>query len=122
MTAEPVIPAGGEDLAPDRSTARLFVAGNSAYSVVALASLRTVIQGMPATSAPDVIVIDVLQNPMAALEYRVYVTPTLVLTTPAGDAPAAKSTMIGDLSDGRKVSAFLARLLESDGVGPGSLG
>lgn len=112
MTVDTSDPKTGGSHAGSIATARLFVAGDSAYSVIALASLRSAIADLPVATAPEVIVIDMQQNPATGFEYRVFVTPTLILTTRGHDGAPLTSTMIGDLGDGRKIGAFLSRLLE----------
>ncbi len=76
---------------------KLYVAGNTASSMLALKTLNTILeqefQGVYALK-----VIDVLKNPQLAEEDKILATPTLAKIFPP---PVRK--IIGDLSDREKV-------------------
>ena len=76
---------------------KLYVAGNTPNSVIALKTLKTILEnefkGVYALK-----VIDVLKNPQLAEEDKILATPTLAKILPP---PVRK--IIGDLSDREKV-------------------
>ena len=85
----------------DKIRFRLFVAGSSPHSVLAVENLRRLCQ----EHLPDrheIEIVDVLRTPGAALENGVFVTPTLVRVALS---PAAR--MIGNLSQRDAVLAAM---------------
>ena len=86
---------------------RLFVAGNESNSLQARANLVRVcekhIQGRY-----KILIVDVLKDAAAAYQNSVLVTPTLILIK-----PLPKVTMLGNLSDTKRVLAAL-RLADDD--------
>ena len=72
---------------------RLYVAGKSPNSVRALANLRAICEGSLEDGCWELEVVDVFDNPMRAVEDRVFVTPTLLKLTP----PVLQ--IVGDLSE-----------------------
>ena len=85
---------------------KLYVAGNTPNSVIALRTLKNILekdfQGVYALK-----VIDVLKNPQLAEEDKILATPTLSKVLPP---PVRK--IIGDLSDREKVLIGLDLLYE----------
>lgn len=72
---------------------RLYVAGQAANSVLAVANLRAILSSMGAAAA-DLTIIDVFSRPDLATEDHVYVTPMLVRLS-----PPPKYRIIGSLTD-----------------------
>jgi circadian clock protein KaiB len=87
---------------PDsRLQLRLYVAGEAANSIAARTNLRRMLAGEdPSTYRLEVI--DCLEDPVRALEDGVLVTPTLIRA-----APPPAQTIIGSLSEARRVTAAL---------------
>lgn len=87
---------------------RLFVAGNESNSLQARTNLASAcekyIQGNY-----KIHVVDVLKDAAAAYRNNVLVTPTLVLIR-----PLPKVTVLGNLSDTRRLLASLRLLMASD--------
>ncbi len=63
---------------PPSLVLRLYIAGETPNSLLALANLRTLLKGHP----HDLEIIDVLAAPERALDDGVFVTPTLVRLSP----------------------------------------
>ena len=72
---------------------RLYVAGESPHSRRAISNLRSFI-GADVGDRYELEIIDVLETPDRAVADRVFLTPQLVIASPA---PAR--TLVGDLSD-----------------------
>ena len=75
---------------------KLFVAGQTAKSDMAIANLRAVFEmaGYPV----ELMIIDVLEQPELAEEFKILATPTLIKLSPL---PVRR--IIGDLSDEDKL-------------------
>jgi circadian clock protein KaiB len=80
---------------------RLYVAGTNVLSRRAQENLGALLAETPA-GAFELEVVDLLVEPERADEHRVLATPTLVRMSPP---PVRK--LIGDLSDGARVRAYL---------------
>jgi circadian clock protein KaiB len=72
---------------------RLYVAGDSPNSILAVGNLRAAIAHLP-TTAVSLQLIDVLIDPELGLQDGVLVTPTLIRV-----APAPERRVIGNLRD-----------------------
>lgn len=79
----------------------LFVVGQEANSMLAQQNLREICAAEPRFEF-DVQIIDVLEDYQAALEYKILVTPCLILTEPHPEA-----RVVGTLKDADKVRAAL---------------
>ncbi|WP_166805050.1 circadian clock KaiB family protein [Nitrosococcus wardiae] len=88
-----------EETSPRRL--RLYIAGETPNSVRAQKNLRQVLNQL-GRSCYTVEVIDVFKAPQRALEDRVIVTPTLLYC-----AVQPPRRLVGNLSDGRALEAFL---------------
>ncbi len=86
---------------------KLFVAGDGLDSTQASKNIERLCQ-THLEEAYELDVIDVLADPMAALENNAVITPMLLLV-----APSPRVTILGDLSDTHKVLAAL-RLSRED--------
>lgn len=80
---------------------RLFVAGESARSIRAAESLRSLIDSAIPGEA-EVTVIDVLQRPDLAEEFGILATPVVIR-----DLPLPQRRVVGDLSDPVRVADAL---------------
>lgn len=80
---------------------RLYIAGNAPNSARAQANLAVICQGLlPEQFHLDVV--DVLREPLRALEDQVFVTPVLRKVAPAPDVQ-----IVGDLGDHARVRQAL---------------
>jgi len=86
--------------------ARLYIAGDSAHSVIALENLHAALV-LLARPFPKVEVVDLQAVPLRALKDKVFVTPTLRLVGAESDDSSPSSAMVGDLSDHSRLVAFL---------------
>ena len=77
---------------------RLYIAGETPNSMLALANLRAALSNRPY----DLEVVDVLTAPERALDDDVFVTPTLVRVS-----PEPRRTIVGSLSQSTEVIARL---------------
>lgn len=85
-----------------RYVLKLYVAGNSSRSQLALQNLRRVCdEELPGQC--DLSIIDVLENPQAAEEERILATPTLVK-----ESPPPPRRILGDFSAVDKLLEGLA--------------
>lgn len=73
---------------------RLYIAGRTPNSVMALQTLETLLAGRQHTLE----VVDVLQSPERALDDGIFVTPTVVRLT-----PAPQVSVIGALGPGHQI-------------------
>jgi circadian clock protein KaiB len=80
---------------------RLFVTGQGGHSLTAISNLRAIGNRL-LDGKYDLEVIDVLENPAAAEEAKIAVTPTLIKET-----PLPRRRMFGDLSHTPRVLAGL---------------
>jgi circadian clock protein KaiB len=97
VTADLGNPLQGNGAAGDVLVMRLYIAGAAPNSLRAIENLKA----LCAAHFPErfsLEIVDVLREPLRALADSVLVTPTLVKL-----APGAKTRVIGDLSDERKV-------------------
>jgi circadian clock protein KaiB len=80
---------------------RLYVAGRAPHSTQALANLEAILEAYasPDTCRPEVV--DVLEEPLRALEDGIFVTPTLVAVSPCS------VRIVGTLNDREKVARLL---------------
>lgn len=92
-----------EAASPARPARRLllFVAGDEPNSIFARRNLGRLLESVE-EGPVEVEVVDVLRDGSTALEHRVLVTPTLIQLR-----PAPRATVIGNLSDLRRVRAVL---------------
>jgi circadian clock protein KaiB len=82
---------------------RLYVAGAAPNSLRAVDNLKAMCEAhFPGRCSLEIV--DVLKEPLRALSDEILVTPTLVKL-----APGARTRVIGDLSDERKVLSALSR-------------
>ena len=95
--AAPAAPAAASAADPERYHLRLYVAGQTAKSLTAVANLKRVCEQHLA-GRYDIEVIDLLQNPRLAAGDQILAIPTLVRTL-----PAPLKRIIGDLSNTDKV-------------------
>ena len=95
--AAPAAPAATPAADPERYHLRLYVAGQTAKSLAAVANLKRVCEQHLA-GRYDIEVIDLLQNPRLAAGDQILAIPTLVRTL-----PAPLKRIIGDLSNTDKV-------------------
>jgi hypothetical protein len=105
--------SSAETIAPgpipgERATAKLYVAGDSPQSALALANLRTAFETVPDENLPTLEVIDIYDSPLEAMGDGVIVTPTLIL-----DYLGTRRILFGELSDPQQTSAVLASLIRS---------
>jgi circadian clock protein KaiB len=82
---------------PDRWLLRLYVAGQTARSIAALANLKTLCEAHLA-GRYEIEVVDLFRNPQLAAGDQILAVPTLVRKLP----PPVKK-IIGDLSNERRV-------------------
>ncbi len=88
---------GSDDAASGHYRLRLYVAGQTAKSLAAVANLKRVCEDHLA-GRYDIEVIDLLQSPQLAAGDQILAIPTLVRRL-----PAPLKRIIGDLSDTEKV-------------------
>ena len=105
--AEPIMGATGEEGAGTRIVLRLYVAGSAPNSTRAHANLLGLLQRAGAHDY-DLEIIDGIRDPQRALQDGVLVTPTLLKLE-----PQPVETLIGTLSDARKVALTLG-LVDAD--------
>jgi circadian clock protein KaiB len=82
---------------------RLYVAVGAPNSVAAEANLRDILQRLGEINA-EIEIVDVLTDPIRALDDRIMVSPTLVRLSPEPGV-----VLIGNLSDGEMVEKMLKR-------------
>lgn len=82
---------------------RLFIAGGNRLSILALANLKRILASLREKDY-RLETIDVLQEPLKALEEQIFVTPTLDKIS-----PPPRERIIGDLSDYEKVISVLKK-------------
>ncbi len=87
--------------AAEKLVLRLYVAGDAPNSVRAVANLKAICRRWLETDQYELEIIDVLREPLRALEAGVLVTPTLV-----GSA-AATVSLVGTLDDYERVGQAL---------------
>ncbi|MCF8083230.1 MAG: circadian clock KaiB family protein [Deltaproteobacteria bacterium] len=73
---------------------RLFVAGNAPNSRIAKENLRRLLRDFPSEDVVDLDIVDVMDNPDAALSHGVFVTPALQVIE-----PGLETLIFGNLSD-----------------------
>ncbi|MCO0614922.1 circadian clock KaiB family protein [Lutimaribacter sp. EGI FJ00015] len=83
-------------------TFRLYVAGHLPNSSRAVSNLRAFCETQ-LSSGYSIDVLDVLENPDAALSESIFMTPQLVVQSGTG-----KHVLIGDLSDASRLAQLLA--------------
>jgi len=83
----------------DNYVLKLFISGNSSRSQRAARFVREI-----ADDSPDIHldVIDVIENPTPAEEFKVLATPTLIKTS-----PEPQLRIVGELEDKQKIIDFL---------------
>lgn len=86
-----------------RQLLRLYVAGSSANSLLALRNLEQFCASLPDGSF-ELEVVDILLHPQAALAARLLVTPTLEVVRRGQAAP---QRLVGTLQDTRQLQALL---------------
>lgn len=96
----------------------LYVAGQTPRSHRAIANLRRLVaEQLAAKPAPELVIVDVTEDPDAAESARILTTPTLVK-----EAPSPSRRVTGDLSDSAGVLFGLALeaplRINSEGEGP----
>src|SRR5687767_10707007 len=99
--AEPIMEARDEESRGARLVLRLYVAGSAPNSTRAHANLLALLQ-RAGTQEYDLEIIDCIREPQRALQDGVLVTPTLLKLE-----PEPVETLIGTLSDARKVALTL---------------
>lgn len=109
--AEPMAAASGAN-AP--LVLRLYVAGDAPNSVRARANLRRLLEELD-DAAYQLEIIDCLEAPLRALDDGVLVTPTLVRV-----APPPSRTVVGALSEARRVADALDLDMLAVGQGDGA--
>ncbi|MDM8521725.1 circadian clock KaiB family protein [Anaerolineales bacterium HSG6] len=82
---------------------RLFVAGNDTTSVQAEANLTKICETHLESDEYDIEVIDILLDMQAAVQNRVFITPTLLAHINSSDP----ITLIGSLGDSQMVLSAL---------------
>ncbi len=112
---EPVADEGGETRAGGRLVLRLYVAGSAPNSARARANLLSLLE-RAGSRDHRLEVVDCIQEPQRALSDGVLVTPTLLKL-----APSPAETIIGTLSDSRRVAEALG-LLSARGAEGGARG
>jgi circadian clock protein KaiB len=80
---------------------RLYVAGRAPHSTRALANLEAIFEAYASPDSCQLEVVDVLEEPLRALEDGIYVTPTLVAVSPSS------VRIVGTLNDREKVARLL---------------
>lgn len=83
-------------------TFRLYVAGHLPNSTRAVSNLRAFCEGQ-LSSSYSIDILDVLDDPDAALAESVFMTPQLVVQSGSG-----RHVLIGDLSDTSRLAQLLA--------------
>jgi len=103
---------GTQHVSQKPMTLRLFVAGDGPNSREAVANLKAIRTRCAPSLDVEIEIIDVLQEPLRALEYGVFVTPTLT----AFNTPVV--SIVGTLADHGKVMRALG--WEARGKGSGT--
>jgi circadian clock protein KaiB len=80
---------------------KLYVAGRAPYSVQALANLEAILAAYADPDTYRLEVIDVLEEPLRALEAGVFVTPALIQVWPV------EVHIVGALNDRERVARLL---------------
>jgi circadian clock protein KaiB len=94
--------SGATDSASERELSlRLYVAGSAPNSLRAVDNLKAMCEAH-FSGRCTLEIVDVLKEPLRALNDEILVTPTLVKLS-----PGARTRVIGDLSDERKVLSAL---------------
>jgi circadian clock protein KaiB len=83
---------------------RLYITGQSPNSARALANVQTICEEMFDEGQYELEVVDILLDPLRAVNDRIIVTPTLVRL------PLPSVQVVGDLSERDKVTVVLKRL------------
>jgi circadian clock protein KaiB len=97
--------------APERYNLRLYVAGSTSRSMLAVKNIRNICERHLA-GLYDLEVIDIYQHPEAAAGAQIIAAPTLIKLTPE---PARRA--IGDLSNENKVLSTLSLPISDPDVG-----
>ena len=105
MRQEPPTPG---NIASARIGFKLFVTGGTARSAQAIFNLKHLCE-QTLKGRGDYVVIDVLERPYLAEEYRILATPTLIK-----DIPLPTRRVIGDLSDSEKLLVSLDLWLDKE--------
>jgi len=79
---------------------RLFIAGQTSKSEIAIANIQHIFARLEIPL--ELIIVDVLEDPEVAEQFRILATPTLIKLSPL---PVRR--IIGDLSDERKLYSGL---------------
>jgi len=95
-------PAAGEPL-----RLRLYITGQSPNSARALANLQAICQELFGCGQYELEVVDILLDPMRAVDDQIIVTPTLV------KLPLPSVQIVGDLSERDKVTLVLRLFRDS---------
>lgn len=82
---------------------KLFISGRTPKSDLAIANIRKIFSELDLPF--ELMIVDVLETPQAAEDFRIMATPTLIKTSPL---PIQR--IIGDLSDARIVHLGLGLL------------
>lgn len=93
------------DQTPAILQVRLYIAGDSPNSVIALANLRAALGQLPQAQV-DLEIIDLLIEPESGLRHGILLTPVLIKL-----APAPTRRLLGNLRDAVALNAIL-------GLGP----
>ena len=91
----------GDGATPQTWKLKLYIAGQTPRSLVALANLQKIVDEHLADRY-EIEVIDLLENPLLAKGDQILAVPTLVK-----DLPAPLRKIIGDLSDTERVLAVM---------------
>ncbi len=86
---------------------RLYVTGQSPNSARALANLQTICQELLGNGQYELEVVDILLDPLRAVNDQIIVTPTLV------KLPLPSVQIVGDLSEHDKVTLVLRLFRDS---------
>ena len=98
----PARPAAGQPL-----RLRLYVTGQSPNSARALANLESICQELMGCGQYELEVVDILLDPLRAVNDQIIVTPTLV------KLPLPSVQIVGDLSERDKVTLVLKLFRDS---------
>ena len=93
----PELPADDRDPDPNHYHLRLYVAGQTTKSLLALANLKRVCEEHLA-GRYEIVVVDLLENPRLAAGDQILAIPTLIRRL-----PSPLKRIIGDLSNTEKV-------------------
>jgi circadian clock protein KaiB len=90
-----------ESYSTEKIILRLYIAGMSSNSVLAIQNITKLCNQYPKDHF-DLEIIDIYKNPSVALEQKIVFSPSLIR-----QFPLPRKTVIGDLSDTKKVIAGL---------------